>query len=46
VLLSVLYIVLHRILQLIFLRFRSVESKDLEIVVLRHQLAILRRNAR
>jgi len=28
------------------LLFRSVESKDLEIVVLRHELAVLRRHAR
>jgi putative transposase len=46
VLLSVFYLALQRILQLVFLLFRSVESKDLEIVVLRHELAILRRHAR
>jgi putative transposase len=46
VLLSVFYATLQRILQLVFLRFRSLESKDLEIVVLRHELAVLRRHAR
>jgi len=30
-------------LQLIVLRFRSTEFKELELVVLRHELAILRR---
>src|SRR6516164_1937174 len=33
-------------LQLAVLRARSNESKDLEIVVLRHELAILRRRSR
>jgi len=46
VFLSVFYVALQRILQLVFLLFRSVESKDLEIVVLRHELAVLRRHAR
>ena len=44
--LSVLYVALQRVLQLLFLRFRSTASKDLEIVVLRHQLAVLRRQVR
>jgi putative transposase len=43
---SVLYIALQRVLQLLFLRFRSTRSKDLEIVVLRHQIAVLRRQVR
>ena len=42
--LSVVYVVFLRILQLVFLLFRSAESKDLEIVVLRHELAVLRRH--
>jgi transposase InsO family protein len=46
VLLSVVYVALQRILQLVFLLFRSAESKDLEIVVLRHELAVLRRQVR
>ena len=44
--LSVLYVTLQRVLQLLFLRFRSMPSKDLEIVVLRHQVAVLRRQVR
>jgi putative transposase len=46
VLLSVLYVALHRVLQLILLLFRSTEYKELEIVVLRHELAVLRRRVR
>jgi transposase InsO family protein len=46
VLLSILYVALQRVLQLLFLRFRSTLSKDLEIVVLRHQIAVLRRHVR
>ena len=42
-LLSLCYLVLRRGLQLAALRFRSVEFKELEIVVLRHELGILRR---
>ena len=41
--LSVVYVALRRALQLLSLRFRSTTSKDLEIVVLRHQVAVLRR---
>lgn len=37
------YLVLRRVLQLAALRFRSDEFKELEIVVLRHELAVLRR---
>jgi putative transposase len=43
VLLSICYVVVRRVLQLIVLRFRSGEVKDLEIVVLHHELAVLRR---
>ena len=41
--LSVLYIAFQRILQLVFLLFRATEFKELEIVVLRHELSVLRR---
>jgi hypothetical protein len=37
------YVALQRILQLVSLLFRSADSKELEIVVLRHELAVLRR---
>jgi transposase InsO family protein len=40
---ALLYILTRRMLELVALRFRSPRSKDLEIVVLRHELAILRR---
>lgn len=40
---SLLYILTRRVLDLVTWRFRSERSKDLEIVVLRHELAILRR---
>ena len=40
---SVVSIALQRILQLVSLLFRSADAKELEIVVLRHELAILRR---
>jgi putative transposase len=46
VVLSVVYVAVQRVLQLLFLRFRSSPSKDLEIVVLRHQFAVLRRQVR
>jgi len=46
VFLSVLYVALQRVLQLVFLLFRSTQSKDLEIIVLRHELAVLRRQVR
>ena len=42
-LLSVVSVALQRTLQLVLLLFRSADSKELEIVVLRHQLAIMRR---
>jgi hypothetical protein len=40
---SLCYLVLRRVLQLASLRLRSSEFKELEIVVLRHELAVLRR---
>jgi putative transposase len=43
VLITLCYVVLQRVLQLVTLRFRSVEFRELEIVVLRHELAVLRR---
>jgi putative transposase len=42
---SFCYIVLGRLLQLAALRFRTEEFKELEIVVLRPELAVLRRQA-
>jgi hypothetical protein len=42
---SFCYLVLRRVLQLVALRFRSEEFKELQIVVLRHELAVLRRQA-
>jgi len=46
VIFSLWYMVLRRVLQLAVLRCRSNECKDLEIVVLRHELAILQRTRR
>ena len=43
VFLSVCYVALQRVLQLVVLRFCSNDLKELEIVVLRHELAVLRR---
>lgn len=43
---SFCHVVLGRLLQLAALRFRSEEFQELEIVVLRHELAVLRRQAR
>jgi putative transposase len=40
---SLLYLLLRRILQLVMLLGRGDRAKELEIVVLRHQLAVLRR---
>jgi hypothetical protein len=39
VFLAFCYVVLRRVLQLAALRFRSTDFRDLEIVVLRHELA-------
>jgi len=46
VLLSACYVAVQRILQLILLLFRSAEFKQVEIVVLRHELSVLRRQLR
>jgi putative transposase len=46
VFLSLSYLALRWVLQLAALRVRSNDFKDLEIVVLRHELAILRRRTR
>ena len=43
---SVCYVALLLVLQLVSLRFRSTDFKELEIVVLRHELAVLRRQTR
>jgi hypothetical protein len=43
---SLCYVALQWILQLAVLRVRSNDFKDLEIVVLRHELGILRRRSR
>ena len=40
---SLLYLARRRVIQLVVLRWRSRDFKELEIVVLRHELAILRR---
>jgi putative transposase len=42
---SLCHVVLRRVLQLAALRFRSDDFKELEIVALRHELAVLRRQA-
>jgi putative transposase len=46
VLVSLCYVLLRWLLEFVALRARSKEFKDLEIIVLRHELAILRRTAR
>jgi len=40
---SVVYVLVRRVLELVVLRFHSRRYKELEIVVLRHELAVLRR---
>ena len=40
---SFLYMMFGRVMALVLLRFRSSDCKELEIVVLRHELAVLRR---
>ncbi len=45
-LVSFCYVLLRWLLEFVVLRLRPEELKDLEIVVLRHELAILRRNTR
>ena len=42
-LISLVYVLLRRLLQLVILLGRSRDFKELEIVVLRHELGILRR---
>ena len=44
--LALIYLALRRMLALILLRCRSQEFKELEIVVLRHEFEILRRQTR
>jgi transposase InsO family protein len=46
VLVSFCYVLLRWLLEFVVLRVRSEELKDLEIVMLRHELAILRRSTR
>jgi hypothetical protein len=46
VLVSWFYVLFRWLLEFVVLRVRSEELKDLEIVVLRHELAILRRTTR
>ena len=41
-LVSVCYVTFQRVLQFVVFAFRSREFKELEIVVLRHELAVLR----
>jgi hypothetical protein len=45
-LLSFCYLALRHVLQLLTLRIRSNDFKDLEILVLRHELSMLRRGRR
>jgi putative transposase len=40
---SVLYVMFGRVMALVLLCFRSSDVKELEIIVLRHELAVLRR---
>lgn len=42
-LLSIVYVLARRVLSLVLLRFRTERSKDLELVVLRHELSVPRR---
>jgi hypothetical protein len=46
VLWSLAYVVVRRLFELVLLRCRSTGSKELEILVLRHELSILRRQTR
>jgi putative transposase len=40
---SFVYLALHRLLELMVLGWRSTDAKEVEILILRHQLAVLRR---
>jgi putative transposase len=40
---SFVYLALRRVLELVLLCFRSAEAKEIEILVVRHELAVLRR---
>jgi putative transposase len=40
---SFVYLALRRVLELVLLCFRSAEAKEIDILVLRHELAVLRR---
>ena len=42
-LLPIVYVLARRVMSLVVLRFRSEGSKDLELIVLRHELSVLRR---
>jgi putative transposase len=41
---SFVYLALRRSLELVMLCFRSAEAKEIEILVLRHELAVLHRS--
>jgi hypothetical protein len=43
---SFVYLALRRSLELVLLCFRSAQAKEIEILVLRHELAVLRRHIR
>ena len=45
-LVSLCYVLVRWLLEFVALRARSKECQELEIIVLRHELAILRRTAR
>lgn len=40
---SLVYLALRRVLELMMLCWRSADAKEVEVLVLRHQLAVLRR---
>ena len=45
-LVSVVYVVFYRLLELVLLLSRRESSKELEILILRHELSVLRRQVR